>query len=446
MTVWLHWSLNNIVILFNYLFIQSFSLVIILFFLLFFLCYLLLLNPIWGDLKLLYFYPRNWQGSMLRTMHPWLLHMSIWQYWLWFTFIIALSLYFIYVIKSVTYSRADIRGTRAVGDKRRNAWSEMLIVIFPFFWSINIVSNAFCYLRLLEGGGGYAFLTVQVSAYQWGWKYCYNDTTYLKILSSPIRVGYHSSLITKGNTPMFNKHVTEIGDEHKAETSLFSYWIGCMFLFDDVFTLYYQNNWMPNYLIGCELYTEVYFCRWWLKRVGVLENELKNNVQNRLYQSGYWVTAQGTDPNVVTLNVKQNNTVELIADPLRLLRSTGALVLRTRLTIRLMSCSEDITHSWAVPGLGIKMDCVPGRLFCLFTTINREGVYFGQCSELCGWNHYNMPVVVYALPLEHFIIWWELELHAIFQETVSIVNAESVKQNGHFSPITNYGLINVKFK
>jgi cytochrome c oxidase subunit 2 len=48
---------------------------------------------------------------------------------------------------------------------------------------------------------------------------------------------------------------------------------------------------------------------------------------------------------------------------------------------------------------------VPGRLFVSFIRLNREGVYYGQCSELCGWNHYNMPIVLYALVYEHFLIW-----------------------------------------
>jgi len=104
------------------------------------------------------------------------------------------------------------------------------------------------------------------------------------------------------------------------------------------------------------------------------------------------------------------------SDPLRLLRSTGSLVLPTRVLIRFLGTSDDVTHSWAIPGIGLKMDCVPGRLFTVYTNISREGVYFGQCSELCGWNHYNMPISIYAIPFEHFIVWWELELHTIFIE------------------------------
>jgi heme/copper-type cytochrome/quinol oxidase subunit 2 len=117
-----------------------------------------------------------------------------------------------------------------------------------------------------------------------------------------------------------------------------------------------------------------------------------------------------------------------------------------------MSSSEDITHSWAVPGLGIKVDCVPGRLFCIFTNIWRDGVYFGQCSELCGWNHYNMPISVYALGLTHFILWWELEIHHTFNETFSRLN--KIKSKNLliycnflvYSYDCNYSLLNWKFK
>ena len=68
--------------------------------------------------------------------------------------------------------------------------------------------------------------------------------------------------------------------------------------------------------------------------------------------------------------------------------------------------------------------------FVLLHLLVREGVYYGQCSELCGWNHYNMPVILYALPIEHFIVWWELELHSVFQQ--SIVSIDSVEKSYSF--------------
>jgi heme/copper-type cytochrome/quinol oxidase subunit 2 len=77
-------------------------------------------------------------------------------------------------------------------------------------------------------------------------------------------------------------------------------------------------------------------------------------------------------------------TTEAVLDPLRLLRATGTFVLPTHNMVRLLATAEDVTHSWAIPGLGLKLDCVPGRLYVSFLHLVREGVYYGQCSELCG--------------------------------------------------------------
>jgi hypothetical protein len=77
-----------------------------------------------------------------------------------------MNLFFIYIFKAITFQRVDIRGTRSTGDRRRIAWPEMLIVLVPLFWAVNIIVNALMYLRILEGNGGYAFVNVQIAAYQ----------------------------------------------------------------------------------------------------------------------------------------------------------------------------------------------------------------------------------------------------------------------------------------
>lgn len=107
-------------------------------------------------------------------------------------------------------------------------------------------------------------------------------------------------------------------------------------------------------------------------------------IKNKIFQVGFWVTGQGVDPNNPYKIEVSKGVSDVQSDPLRLLRSTGSLILPTRVLIRFLGTSDDVTHSWAVPGIGLKMDCVPGRLFTVFTNISREGVYFGQCSELCG--------------------------------------------------------------
>jgi len=192
-----------------------------------------------------------------------------------------------------------------------------------------------------------------------------------------------------------------------------------------------------------DLITELYYCRWWLKVVGVLELERQNLIKNKIFQVGFWVTGQGVDPNNPYKAELSKGVSSIQSDPLRLLRSTGSLILPTRVLIRFLGTSDDVTHSWAVPGIGLKMDCVPGRLFSVFTNISREGVYFGQCSELCGWNHYNMPISIYAIPFEHFIVWWELELHSIFMETTKKYHYLYKFIDGKQ---VDYSLLNVKYK
>jgi heme/copper-type cytochrome/quinol oxidase subunit 2 len=178
---------------------------------------------------------------------------------------------------------------------------------------------------------------------------------------------------------------------------------------------------------------EAKFCRAWLKSSGAIADMGDDNIKVPLFQFGVWVTAQGAQSSSVCTRYFLDMTTEAVMDPLRLLRATGTFVLPTHSTIRVLATAEDVTHSWAVPGLGIKLDCVPGRLFVSFIRLNREGVYYGQCSELCGWNHYNMPIVLYALVYEHFLIWWELELHANFSSSA-------------IDGVGPYNLLNFKYK
>ena len=76
--------------------------------------------------------------------------------------------------------------------------------------------------------------------------------------------------------------------------------------------------------------------------------------------------------------------------------------------IRLLTTADDVIHSWAVPALGVKMDSVPGRVNETWFQINREGIYYGQCSELCGTLHGFMPIMIEAVSQEDFDSWVEM--------------------------------------
>ena len=91
---------------------------------------------------------------------------------------------------------------------------------------------------------------------------------------------------------------------------------------------------------------------------------------------------------------------------LRLLEVDERLLLPVGRQIRLLITSTDVLHSWAVPSLGIKLDACPGRLNQVALCINRRGVYYGQCSEICGINHSFMPIVVQGVDDLTFFNWY----------------------------------------
>jgi cytochrome c oxidase subunit 2 len=80
------------------------------------------------------------------------------------------------------------------------------------------------------------------------------------------------------------------------------------------------------------------------------------------------------------------------------------LVIPANVFIRFVITSTDVLHSWAVPQLGIKSDAVPGRLNQFLAFVTYPGVFYGQCSELCGVAHGFMPTVVHAVPYKNFLI------------------------------------------
>lgn len=89
----------------------------------------------------------------------------------------------------------------------------------------------------------------------------------------------------------------------------------------------------------------------------------------------------------------------------RLLDVDNRLILPYNLIIRGLISSLDVIHSWAIPSLGIKVDAIPGRINQFIIYINRSGLYYGQCSEICGINHRFIPIVLEVTNLIKFFNW-----------------------------------------
>jgi cytochrome c oxidase subunit II len=93
---------------------------------------------------------------------------------------------------------------------------------------------------------------------------------------------------------------------------------------------------------------------------------------------------------------------------LRLLTTDNAVVLPVDTDIRVLVAATDVIHSWAVPAFGVKTDAVPGRINETWVRIEQPGMYYGQCSELCGDYHGFMPIMVRAVGKQEFEAWTKL--------------------------------------
>ena len=121
------------------------------------------------------------------------------------------------------------------------------------------------------------------------------------------------------------------------------------------------------------------------------------------YEYSDYATLEGGE----TLNFDSYmvSTNDLVKGSFRLLEVDNRVVLPVDTHIRLLVTAADVLHSWAVPSFGINVDACPGRLSQASLFLKREGVYYGQCSEICGVNHGFMPIVVKGVSVDRFTNW-----------------------------------------
>nr|YP_010990606.1 cytochrome c oxidase subunit II [Suva longipenna]WOW98933.1 cytochrome c oxidase subunit II [Suva longipenna] len=93
------------------------------------------------------------------------------------------------------------------------------------------------------------------------------------------------------------------------------------------------------------------------------------------------------------------------SESFRLLDVDNHTILPMLTKIRMIISSTDVLHSWTVPTIGVKMDAVPGRLNQTMISIDKPGLFYGQCSEICGTNHSFMPITIESINMNNFIKW-----------------------------------------
>ena len=120
----------------------------------------------------------------------------------------------------------------------------------------------------------------------------------------------------------------------------------------------------------------------------------------------YW-TYEYPDHGRITFDSQMIPDSEIKAGQKRLLEVDNRVVVPVDTNIRVLTTANAVIHAWAVPALGIKIDSVPGRMNETWMRVTRPGVYYGQCSELCGINHGFMPIAVEAVSKADFAKWVE---------------------------------------
>nr|ABY55913.1 cytochrome oxidase subunit II [Pterostichus nr. congestus KWW-1] len=104
------------------------------------------------------------------------------------------------------------------------------------------------------------------------------------------------------------------------------------------------------------------------------------------------------DSFLISNNEMENNNF-------RLLDVDNRIILPFNAQIRVLVTATDVIHSWTIPALGVKIDATPGRLNQTNFFMNRVGLFYGQCSEICGANHSFMPIVIESVPINTFVKW-----------------------------------------
>nr|YP_010274906.1 cytochrome c oxidase subunit II [Erynnis popoviana]UJV31597.1 cytochrome c oxidase subunit II [Erynnis popoviana] len=117
----------------------------------------------------------------------------------------------------------------------------------------------------------------------------------------------------------------------------------------------------------------------------------------------YWSYEYSDFNNIEFDSYMINNSNEM--NNFRLLDVDNRITLPMNNQIRMLVTATDVIHSWTIPSLGIKVDANPGRLNQTNFFINRPGLFFGQCSEICGANHSFMPIVIESISIKNFINW-----------------------------------------
>nr|AXS67635.1 cytochrome c oxidase subunit II [Cicadellidae gen. sp. 1 JCX-2018] len=137
----------------------------------------------------------------------------------------------------------------------------------------------------------------------------------------------------------------------------------------------------------------------------MMEESMKPMLSIKAMGHQWFWSYEYSDYKNIEFDSYMKNNKELMDNEFRLLEVDNRTIIPLNTKTRMMISSYDVIHSWTVPALGVKIDAIPGRINQGNLTIMRTGLFFGQCSEICGANHSFMPIMIESIEMKSFIKW-----------------------------------------
>lgn len=353
--------------------------------------------------------------------------------------------------------------------KSHGKWGDFIVCLVPISWCVNILSNSNFILRMLEWQTESSLFTIRVRGRQWYWVYKIELKGLLNATHSLKNIGQNhwisttnqstGALQNKINLIILKNHNKEYLNIYKKNLkALVKKNLGYQIMYPVVsnakhgellnnLRLVYKNHinenkrgarsvtfGRPKHVTSFIGLGEQFYLNWREITSTIITKNTPDNLYFVLKQKRFAPVIKKLSSIQLDLFKGQlflrngsslffknqfDYTTKWVAKRLkykasdisnvynkRLLRTKRVLVLPTNVNITVITNSFDVVHSWYIPGLGLKLDCIPGRSTHHTLNIDQAGFYYGQCAEICGRFHHHMPIRICALPFEHFLIWW----------------------------------------
>lgn len=446
----------------------------------------------------------NYNFGFLMNNSDIIIHLLHWQYWWWFWFLFIFVLYYILIIRLISYRYLKFNPKIVTSYRSHGKWGDLIVCLLPVSWCLNILSNSTLLLRLVEWQSESNLFVLRVRGKQWYWVYKLDLTsltrnTYDTTMSYQIGHNYYLKLNRINNEFFYYMSFLNYHSIKSLIKGSHVFWQNNLYNisnFENNFNTdmgYSQlnfdskkiNNISNEYSFNYQYTNPKQFKKFnYTKTINILNNinsntklsdlsvsrSYRDNVSNynnliikkvsnynfdnndlfklysknnnfKKFQGNYYgvIKQNRNDDWLKEVDFFNNNSFinnmgvqDLVHyqggnyinywNNMRLLKVNRILTLPTNFNITLITNSFDVVHSWFIPGLGIKMDCVPGRSTHHTLYIDSQGMYYGQCAEICGRFHHHMPIRVCALIYENFLLWW-------FHTANNLLVSDSIKSN-----------------